>query len=368
MSQTSDFLKELISMPGLSGYEAPVRERISAAWKPLVDELAVSKLGSLHGLRRGTAAEPRARILLAAHMDAIGMMATSINQGLIYFTEIGSLDPRILPGQQVMVHGREDLPGVIVQPSDKLLPSDLNGKPVPMKYLMVDTGLDPKDVVKLVSVGDLISFGQLPIELGEDILVGHSMDNRASVAAVTYCLQVLKPSRHAWDVWAVATVQEEEALGGALTSTFDIRPDLAIAVDVTFAKGPGSSDWRTFPQGKGPTIGWGPNIHPALTKSFKELAGKLDIPYHLEVSPRHSGTDAIGIQITAEGVPCMVLGIPLRYMHTPVEVVSLKDIERTGRLMAEFILALEPEYVNQIQWQDNSPAPWQDNSPAPRED
>jgi tetrahedral aminopeptidase len=354
MIEIKDFLKTLISQPGLSGYETPVREIIAETWRPLVDELSVSPLGSLHGLKRGDAAEPRPRILLAAHMDAIGLIVTDVVDGLLRITDIGGVDPRILPGQWVTVHGRRDLPAVVVQPAGHLLPEGVNAKQaLAMKFLWVDTGLLPAEVDDLVRPGDLISFAQPPLELSADTLAGHSLDNRASVAAVTVCLQELRRRQHPWDVWAAATVQEEITLGGGYTSPFSIRPDIAFAIDVTFAKGPGGpSDYRTFPLGKGPTLGYGPNIHPALTRTFKDLAERLDLPAQIELMPRHSGTDAFAMQVVAEGIPTMVIGIPLRYMHTPVEVVAMKDITRAGYLMAEFIAGLKPDSMQTIIWNE----------------
>jgi len=139
---------------------------------------------------------------------------------------------------------------------------------------------------------------------------------------------------------------------GAIGSTFELCPTIAIAVDVTFAKGPGASDWQTSSLGKGPTLCMGPNIHPAMHKAMKDLADRLEIPYGLEYAPRHTGTDGYATQVTAEGIPTLVLGIPLRYMHTPVEVVAIKDIQRAGRLMAEFIAGLTPDFVEKITWDD----------------
>ena len=355
MTEITPFLKQLLSLPGLSGQEEPVRSVIEEAWRPLVDELTTSRLGSLHGLRRGSGPEPRPRILLSAHMDSIGLMVTAVVDGLLRFTQVGGVDPRILPGQLVTVHGREDLPGIVVQPPDRLLPPAAREKPVAMEYLLVETGLLPADVSRLVRVGDLISFAQPPQELTGETITGHTLDNRASVAAVTICLQELQRVAHTWDVYAVATVQEENILGGAFTSPFEIRPQIGVAIDVTFAKGPGVSDYRGYPLGKGPTIGYGPNIHPALHRRFKELAEKLDIPNNTEVMPRHSGTDAFAMQVVAEGIPSIVIGIPLRYMHTPVELVSLKDIQRVGPLLAEFIARLEPDTVSKIKWEENNP-------------
>ncbi|HWQ46956.1 MAG TPA: M20/M25/M40 family metallo-hydrolase [Longilinea sp.] len=343
-------LKEMICLPGLSANEAPIRDVISAAWRPLVDELSTSRLGSLHGLRRGSGSEPRPRILLAAHMDAIGLMVTTIDGGFLHFTEVGGLDPRILPCQRVTVHGRKDIPALIVQPADRLLPASMKGNPPPMDRLLVDTGLPAAEVEKLVRPGDLISFAQAPLNLTGGMLAGHTMDNRASVAAVTQCLAELQTRKHGCDVWAAATVQEEETLGGGFTSPFSIQPDLAIAIDVTFGKGPGAGDYRTHALGKGPTIGWGPNVHPAFHKKMKSVAEELDIPFQVEIMPRHSGTDAYAMQVVGAGYPTLVLGIPLRYMHTPVETVLLKDIARTGRLMAEFITRLEPDFHKTMRW------------------
>src|SRR5512138_2867722 len=143
MIELTSFLKQLLSLPGLSAYEAPVRDVRAEAWRPLVDELHTSKLGSLHGLRRAAAPslpDPHKRILLSAHMDAIGLIATRVVDGFVHFTEIGGIDPRILPGQPVMVYGRQELPGIIVLPADRLLPASQRERPVAMEHLLVDTG------------------------------------------------------------------------------------------------------------------------------------------------------------------------------------------------------------------------------------
>lgn len=346
------FLKKMLTAPGLSGFEGPIRVIIHEAWEPLTDELSVSKIGSLHGLKKGTADGPRPRVLISTHMDAIGMMVTEIEDGLMHITEIGGIDHRILPGQPVVVHGCEELPGVVVQPPAHLLPDSVGDGPVEMKYLLVDVGLRPAEVAEKVRIGDLVSYAQPPMELSGDAISGHTLDNRVSVAAATLCLEMLQTRHHNWDVWAVASVQEEETLGGALTSPFDIRPDMAIIVDVCFAKGPGANDWRNLPFSGGVGLGWGPNVHPALYKAFEEKAKELEIPTNRDLMPKMSGTDAMAVQIVAEGIPCMVLGIPLRYMHTPVETVSMKDIRRVGRLMAEFIADLTPDSMEKINWEE----------------
>ena len=199
-------------------------------------------------------------------------------------------------------------------------------------------------------MGDVVSFAQPPLELTGGAVAGHTLDNRASVAAVTFCLDILQRRKHAWDVWAVASAQEETNFAGAFTSPFAIQPDFAIALDVTFAKGPGSTDWRTFPLGKGVTLPWGPNIHPALYEAITKTADELDIPYSREAAPIVTSTDVDAIQVVQAGIPCVLVSTPLRYMHTPVEVVALKDIQRAGRLIAEFISALPVDFMQTLEW------------------
>jgi endoglucanase len=210
-------------------------------------------------------------------------------------------------------------------------------------------GLPAERVADLVKVGDLVSYGQAPFEMQNgDWLVAKSLDNRASVAAVSVCLDILQSRPHAWDVVAVATAQEEETLGGAATSAFGVAPDLAVVLDVTFASGPGQPEHKTFSLGDGPTCGWGPNLHPKVHKLIMETAAKNEIPCRLEVMPMHSGTDAYSVQVAREGVPTGLIGLPLKHMHTPVEVISIKDVTRAGRLLAEFIVSLNDETLGKL--------------------
>ena len=354
MADLLSFLKSLISISGLSGFEAPIADLIAENWRPLVDEMRTGRVGSLHALKKGSGSAPRPAIMLAAHMDAIGMRVSEITDGFLHITNIGGIDVRVLPGAQVTVHAggsADGLPAVIVMPPANLLPESAGDGVVGMEYLLVDTGLTRREVERKVRVGDLVSFANEPQELAGDALSGHSLDNRASIAALTVCLEELQSKTHAWDVWAVATVQEENTYLGGYSSAFELRPQIAIAVDVTFAQGPGSNGWQTFPMGKGVGLGLGPNMHPFLHKKLKELAEAQEIPWFLNVSPVHSGTDAFPMQITAEGIPTALVEVPLRYMHTPVEVASLKDIQRAGRLLAGFIASLDPDFVDTISWE-----------------
>jgi endoglucanase len=354
MTDILPFLKSLISVSGLSGYEGPVADLIAEKWRPLVDEVSRSRVGSLHGLKRGAGRSARPSLMIATHMDAIGMRVSKIVDGFLHITNVGGIDVRVLPGAEVTVHAsrsHEELPGVIVLPPARFLPESVGDK-ILIEHLLVDTGLLPREVAKKVCVGDLVSFANRPLELAGDVLSGHTMDNRASIAALTICLEELQNKPHAWDVWAVATVQEETTFLGAYTSSFALRPQMAIVVDGAFARGPGANGWQTSPMGKGVGLCIGPNMHPFLHKKLKELAERLEIPWFLDVTASGSGTDAFAIQVTAEGIPTALVEFPIRYMHTPVESVSLKDIKRTGRLLAEFVVSLEESFFETITWDE----------------
>ncbi len=351
MADIFPFLKSLLALPGLSGHEGAAARFIADQWQTLADEVHMSRLGSVHALKRGIADEPRPSVLLAAHMDTIGLMVSGFQNGFLRLTPIGGVDARILPGQAVIVHAtgnhrQEDLPGVLAvlpgTPADAL----------DFAHLCLDLGLPASQVAESVQVGDLVSFGAEAVQMSGETVSGAGLDNRASIAAVTICLQELRSRSHAWDVWAVATVQEEVTASGAATSAFQMRPCLAIAIDTTYGQGPGAEDWNTFPLGKGPTLGYGPNIHPALYRRFKELAAQLDLPCVTEFMPSSSGTDGMAMQVAAEGVPTFVLSIPIRNMHTPVEMACLTDIQRAGRLLAEFVTGLERDFLETLSWDD----------------
>lgn len=348
MDKIESFLSTLLAAPGLSGYEDPVSSLIKTHWQPLTDRVENSRLGSLHALRQAATPGEHPSLMIASHMDAIGLMVKEIRDGFLFVTTIGGIDPRVLPGQQVTVHGKKEVPGVVQMLPDRLIHNLAAGSPPEYPRLFVDTGLRSAEVKRLIQPGNIISFANKPVLLNSHFISGHSLDNRASVAALTVCLEEIKNYQLQWDVWCVATVQEERGLLGAATSSFELKPQIAIAVDVTFAKEPGLNTHETFPLGKGVTIGIGANIHPALHKEFKRLAEEIDMPYTVETMPRNSGTDAMALQIAAAGIPTIVVGIPIRYMHTPVEMTALADIRRAGRLLARFITSLNPDSLQSL--------------------
>lgn len=343
-------LKKLSEVDGIAGFEAPARELVRRTWEPLVDEMHEDKIGSLIALKKGTATDDSPKLMLAAHMDEIGLMVSGIEEGFLRITRVGGMDRRVLPGLDVMVHGQRDLPGIVATRPPHVLPPDERKKIVPWDKLFVDVGLPEDEVEDLVSIGDPISLQRAMSELKNHCVAGKAMDDRACVAAVTLALEQLGRVKHAWDVFAVATAQEETGLKGALTSAYGVAPDLAIALDVTFGRHPGVPKEGSYPLGKGPTIGIGPNFHPRLVTRLKEVAKDHEIPYHMDPIPGRSGTDAWAIQVTREGVPTALISVPVRYMHQPVETLDARDVERAGRLLAAFITELEADFLETLAW------------------
>lgn len=348
--ETTDLLKQLTEARGPSGYEAEVREIVREHLGRYADETRTDALGSVIALKRGDGPEPRPTVMLAGHMDEIALMVTQIDKGFLHITTVGGFDPRVLLGQEVIVHGRRELPGVIVSVPPHFTDAAERDKTVPLDKLFVDVGLPPEQVEKLARVGDLITIHRRYTELSGGWAAGKAMDDRTAVAAIAICLEELTRLKHRWDVYAVATVQEEVGLRGAMTSAYGLAPTVGIAIDVTFGYQPGLLEAETIKMGKGPGIAFGPNIHPQIFDGLEASAKALEMPYQIEPIPGRSGTDAWAIQVSREGVPTGLLGIPLRYMHTSVETVVLKDVERTGRLLAGFIARLDDEFLDALTW------------------
>jgi endoglucanase len=345
----SSALKRLSEATGVSGYEAEVRAVIQDLLTGLADEVRVDRLGNLIAVKRATGTPaPPLKVMLAAHMDEIGLMVSKIEKGFLHIAEVGGFDRRVLPGQEVLVHARQPLPGIIASQPPHVLPSDQRNKITPLSELMIDVGLPEAQVNERVRVGDLVSIRRQVVELQGGLLAGKALDDRACVAAMIGCLDALRSRHHTWDVYAVATVQEEVSLLGAFTATFGVVPDVGVALDVTFGDQVGVSDDETLKLGKGPAIAFGPNIHPRLFDRLVQVAKANEIPYQVEPTPGPTGTDAWAMQITQAGIPTALMSIPLRYMHTSVETVNIRDVDRTARLLADFIATLDDALLGSL--------------------
>jgi len=350
--KTAELLKQLTEARGPSGYEVEIREIVQERFGQYADETHTDVLGNVIAFKRGQGPDPRPTVMLAGHMDEIALMVKQIEKGFLHITEVGGFDPRVLLGQEVIVHGWRELPGVVVSVPPHFSDPAERDKTVPLEKLFVDVGLPPEQVEKLVRVGDLITIHRSFTELNGGWAASKAMDDRTAVAAIAICLEELTRRKHQWDVCAVATVQEEVGLYGAMTSAYGLAPTIAIAIDVAFGHQPGLPEAETIKMDEGPSIAFGPNIHPRVFEGLKAAAKAMELPHQIEPIPGRSGTDAWAIQVSREGVPTGLLGIPLRYMHTSVETVVLKDVERTGRLLAAFIARLDDEFLDALTWKE----------------
>ncbi len=344
-------LKSLVEAHGPSGHEAPIRAILTEAWQTLTDTTETDRLGSFIGIKRATLASdtPR-RIMLAAHIDEIGMLVTDIIDGFLMIRRISGVDNRLMLTQTVLVHGRQPLPGIVASVPPHLLTEDKRGQYPTWEELVVDVGLPAEEVASLVRVGDRVTVDTPMLELMNNKVAAKAMDDRACVAIMSSCLNELRLLQHRWDVYAAATVQEETGLYGAETAAYKIAPDIAIALDVGFARQPGVDADVSGDFNAGPLIGIGPNFHEKLNARLRDTAKKYEIKIQDDPLPGHSGTDAWPIQISVEGIPTALLSLPLRNMHSPNETADLRDIERTGRLLALFIASLDDDFMTALNW------------------
>ena len=329
-----ELIKELSDLRAISGYEYRVNKKIAEKFMPYADEVRIDALGSVIAVKE--CGKPNApKIMIEAHCDEIGMMVTSIDeQGYIAFAPIGGIDPKILPSMEVVIHGKTDTEGVVGIKPDYMLES---GKAVKLKDMRIDTGLDADTVKECIAVGDSITMAQSVGELGKKQWSGKTLDDRASVAALIDAMRRIVNTELNADVYAVAAVQEEVGCRGGKTTSAGIRPDIAIAVDVTHGLTPDNTD-NGFEVGTGCAVAAGPNIHPLLEKALFETASRHNIKTTKEVCGGETGTDAWEMQ-TAKGggVPTALLSIPLKYMHTSVETLAVSDVKATAKLLAAFI-------------------------------
>jgi tetrahedral aminopeptidase len=343
--ETAGLVRELTEASGPSGYEAGIRGTVRRLLAPYVHDTGTDAMGNLVAIRRGEGQGFRPTLMIAAHMDEIALMVTQVEKGFLRFTGVGGFDPRVLPGQEVVVNARRPLPGVIVSVPPHFTDPAEREKPFAMDRLFIDVGLPPAEVDGLVKVGDLVTLGARFTTLAGGLVACKAMDDRASVAAMILALEEISRARTAWDVAAVATVQEEVTMAGAYGGAWGLDPAAAVVLDVTFGLQPGVSGPEAVKLDAGPGIAVGPNFHPALVDRLTATARQKEIPHQVEVLAGGSGTDAWAIQVTRTGIPCGLLSIPLRSMHTTVETVCLRDIERTARLLAAFVIGLDAGFA-----------------------
>lgn len=332
-----NLIKKLSDMRGVSGFEYRLNKTIAQEFEPYCDEVRIDPLGSVIGIKYcGKKNAPS--VMIEAHCDEIGLIATSVTEdGFITFSNVGGIDPRILPSLDVIIHGKKDIHGIV-----GIKPDYMNepGKSIKMRDMAIDTGIE--NIGDFVSIGDSITVAQSVGELSKTQWSGKTLDDRASLAAIIRTMKSLQNKELNVDVYAIAAVQEEVGLRGGKTTSYGINPTMAIATDVTHGITPDNSK-RAFELGKGATISVGPNIHPKLSKRLFETADKYKIKVATEVDGGCTGTDAWEIQTAANGVPTALLSLPLKYMHTSVETIDISDAKAVSDIMTHFIEDLESD-------------------------
>jgi putative aminopeptidase FrvX len=341
-----DVLHSLLTAPGPSGYEtAPAQ-----AWREAAGafaEVTGDVVGSSVARVKGTGDGPL--LAVVGHIDEIGLVVRHIDdKGYLWFGGIGGWDPQILVGQRVEVVTRDgSLPGVVGKKPIHLLKDEERKKAPELKDLHIDIGArDGGDARSKVRIGDVAVIAGAPVELLNDRVVSRSMDNRLGAFVALEAARLVAADGGApGDVAAVAAAQEEITFAGAQTSAFALRPDVAIAVDVTFATdAPGidEKEQGKHETGTGPVITRGSTLHPDVFELLYETAEAHKIPFTVDASGRYTGTDADAVHLSRQGVPTGVVSIPLRYMHSPVELVQLGDVHNAARLIAAFAQRLGP--------------------------
>lgn len=343
------FIGKAMNIPGVSGYESAVAAFFKDEFQCLCNDIRIDNLGNLIMKKKGdnTGKKP-IKIMLAAHMDEIGLMVKKIEEnGFLRIASVGGVDQRTLLYQPVTVHGRQMIPGVIGTGVTINQDSKKNVV-VEMKDMFIDTGLDNHEVNNLVRIGDIITIDREIINLQNGYLAGKALDDRAGVAVLKVCLNELQKLRHKADVYAVATVQEEVGYRGAMVSSYGIVPHIGIAIDVCHGDTPGVSEEYCAKMDNGPALGWGPHVHPKVYNRLKKTAHDQGISVQLKPNSSPRGTDTWALQICQAGAASALISLPLRYMHTSVEVLSGGDVMKAGRLIARFISDLDEDFVEEL--------------------
>lgn len=335
---TSEYLEILDREYGVSGNEKDIRECVKDLFGKFCDEVYTDTLGNVVGIKKGTDASLPS-IMIEGHMDELGLMVSDITEeGSLKFVPVGGFDPKVLPGTEVTIHGKEKLFGVIGAKPPHLISEE---RKVPkVADLCVDTGLSKDTVSSIVSIGDIITFNTGYTKLDGNMVAARCIDDRGGIAIILKVLEILNSFTLKNDVIAVATVQEEVGLRGAKTAAAHIQPGCAIAIDVCHGTSPGVSE-DAYPCGKGPVISIGPNLHTKMTRRIIEIANRDNIDTQLEVCSGDTGTDAWEIQVSGKGVPSSLISIPVRYMHANYEIADTTDMENAAKLICAFASSLK---------------------------
>ena len=330
-------LIELSSLSGISGFEDRLSEKIEKLLNKYCDSVSQDNLGNYIG-KISCGKENAEKIMLVAHTDGIGFVVSDIlDKGFLRFSPVGGIDAKILLGCDVTIWGKKPISGVIGAKPPHLMTAEDSTKAVKISDMVIDTGFTREEILKNVSLGDMITFAETAQELMGNNVCGKYLDDRAGIVSLLIAVEKIKEKNIDKDVFLLLSSQEEVGTRGAAVGAFGINPDAAIIVDVTHGKTPDSDDDRSFNCGNGAVVCTGPNIHPYMFELASKCAKKNDIPFEIEVEGGATGTDAEVVQIARDGVPCALLSIPLKFMHTTVEMLDFSDVEAVGALISEMV-------------------------------
>ncbi len=344
-----EFFHRLLQTPSPSGFEQAIQGVVREYVRPYADEVRTDVHGNVYAIRRATRREGEPpRVMLAGHCDQIALMVQHIDaEGFLYIQPIGGWDMQILLGQSLTVWTRQGpVPGVVARRAVHLLKPDEKNKVPEFTDIWLDIGArNREDAAQVVRIGDPVTFalGYRPLRNG--LAAAPGMDDKVGLWVCMETLRLLRERPLAVDLYAVSTVAEEIGLRGATTAAYTVQPAVGIAVDVCHATDTPGNDRKSQGEircGDGPVVFRGPNINPRVFDRLETVAAAHGIPIQVRGVPRATGTDANAIQISRHGVACGLIGIPNRYMHSPVEVVHLDDLRRAAQLLAEFCASLQP--------------------------
>ncbi|HUR55732.1 MAG TPA: M42 family metallopeptidase [Gemmataceae bacterium] len=351
MEHTShEFLRRLLDTPSPSGFEQQIQQVVRDYARDFADDVTTDRHGNVFANRfpEGRPADAP-RILLAGHCDQIALMVQHVDEnGYLYVQPIGGWDMQVLLGQHLTVWTKTGpVAGVVARRAIHLLKPDERTKVPDFADVWVDVGAKNKEEAEtLVRCGDPLTFELGYRPLRNDLAASPAMDDKVGLWVCMEALRLLKERQLHAAVYSVSTVAEEIGLRGAVTAAYAVNPTVGIAVDVTHATDTPGNDKKTqgdIKCGGGPVLYRGPNINPRVFDMLDATAQAHGIPVQVRGVPRATGTDANAIQISRSGVACGLIGIPNRYMHSPVEVVHLEDLANAAKLLAEFCAAVGPD-------------------------
>ncbi len=348
--ESHEFLRRLLETPSPSGFEQPIQQVVRDWARPFADEVTTDRHGNVFAARFPEGRPAGApRIKLAGHCDQIALMVQHIDaEGFLYIQPIGGWDMQVLLGQHLTVWTKSGpVSGVVARRAIHLLQPDERKKVPEFQDVWVDIGAKNKEEAEeIVRHGDPVTFalGYRPLRNG--LAASPAMDDKVGLWVCMEAVRLLHGRSLEAAVYGVSTVAEEIGLRGATTAAYAVDPTVGIAVDVTHATDTPGNDKKTQGEikcGAGPVVFRGPNISPRVFDLLDEIAKAHSIPIQVRGVPRATGTDANAIQISRSGVACGLIGIPNRYMHSPVEVVHLDDLANAAKLLAEFCAAVKPD-------------------------